>query len=199
MKKMREALWGKIREIKRVYRHLLGNLRGSNMEFPTQELLFGSLDEFDNAAPQDPGEFGMELMAQIRNNGRILDHHRIVLGGDKMQTLLVPMRKMYPLPALHNYKYKFQFWPRDAAIRRNMCTSIWVDAANIIATKEAVVVDEASNAVAQETVLGQLAEAEVAASVRWAVVIGEDQRMRLHLQSLPASAVNLSGKPAFRG
>jgi len=135
MKKMREALWGKIREIKRVYRHLLGNFRGSNMEFPTQELLFGSLDEFDNAAPQDPGEFGMELMAQIRNNGRILDHHRIVLGGDKMQTLLVPMTKMYPLPALHNYKYKFQFWPRDAAIRRNMCTSIWVDAANIIATR----------------------------------------------------------------
>jgi len=35
---MREALWGKIREINRVY-------RGSNMEFPTQELLFGSLDE----------------------------------------------------------------------------------------------------------------------------------------------------------
>ena len=179
--------------------HLFRDFRGGNMEFPTKELLFGSWEDFETAAPQDPGDIGMELLAQIRNNGRILDHSRIVLGGDKIQTVLIPMTRMYPLPSLNNWKFKFQFWPRDATIRRNMCSSIWVDATKIITTKEAVVVDAGGNTVPLESAVGVLKDAEVAASVRWAVVIGEDGRMRLQLQSLPASADALSGKPAFRG
>ena len=169
------------------------------MEFPTQELLFSSMEEFGTATPQEPHDFGIKLLAQMRGSGRILDHHRIVLGGDRMQTVLVPMTKMFPTPSLSNWRFKFQFWPRDASIRRNMCTSIWVDISSILGSREGIVVDAADNTVPQEAVLGELEAAGAVAAVRWAVVIGEDARMRLHLQTLPATADSLTGKPAFRG
>ncbi len=37
------------------------------------------------------------------------------------------------------------------------------------------------------------------AAIRYSVVIGPDQRMALEVQSLPASANTLNGKPSFVG
>jgi hypothetical protein len=41
------------------------------------------MEEFASAAPRNPGELGVEVLAQIRPNGRILDHFRVTLGGSK--------------------------------------------------------------------------------------------------------------------
>jgi len=170
------------------------------MEFPTEELIFADKVQFATSEPKkDPGDIGVEMLAQIRDNGRILDHHRMVLGGSKLQTVLVPMTKMYSLPALTGWRFRFQFWPRDATIRRNMCTSVWVDVSGIITSKEAVVVSDDDSVVPQEAVLGELEKAATQAAIRWAVVVGEDKKMRLHLHTLPASADSLAGKPLLRG
>ena len=169
------------------------------MEFPGDDISYRSGEDFDTAEPSEPGDFGAELLAQVRNNGRILDHHRIVLGGSKLQTILVPLTKMMQLPSLSGWRFKFQFWPRDVTIRRNMSTSIWVDVSSIIAEREATIIDDSDNQVPRDAVLGEMEKEGAVAAVRWAVVVGEDSLMRLHLQSLPASADYLTGKPAFRG
>jgi hypothetical protein len=170
------------------------------MEFPTEDYGFFEKDQFATSTPKkDPGEIGVELLAQIRNTGRILDHHRLVIGGTKLQTVLVPLTKMYDLPALTGWKFKFQFWPRDATIRRNMCTSVWVDVASILTSREAVAVDNDNGQIPQEAVIGEITKAEAQAAIRWAVVVGEDSKMRLNLQLLPATADTLAGKPLLRG
>ena len=80
-----------------------------------------------------------------------------------------------------------------------MTTSIWVNISKMINSKEAMVTDDTREPVAQEAVLTELQNNNVEAAIRWAVVIGEDSLPRLHLQSLPASAESLSGKPTLRG
>jgi hypothetical protein len=53
------------------------------MNFPPEEEVFGA-EQFETAAPREAGELGLELMAQVRPNGRILDHFRVTLGGSKI-------------------------------------------------------------------------------------------------------------------
>ena len=170
------------------------------MEFPSEELIFLDKDLFSTASPHgDPGEFGIELLAQIRDNGRILDHSRLVLGGSAIQSAAIQMTSMFSLPSLTGWKFKFQYWPRDVTIRRNMCSSVWVDASTMIGSKEAVVCDANDAQVPYEAVLGILNEKKVEAAIRWVAVAGEDSKMKLHLHSLPTAAANLSGKPLLRG
>ena len=170
------------------------------MEFPSEELIFVDKESFNTATPtSDPGQFGIEMLAQIRDNGRILDHHRLVLGGSSIQESSISMTKMFSMPSLAGWKYKFQFWPRDVTIRRNMCSSIWVDASSMIASREAVVNDDNNTPVPMEAVMGTLQEKKLEAAIRWVVVVGEDGRMKLQLHTLPCAAANLAGKPLLRG
>ena len=80
-----------------------------------------------------------------------------------------------------------------------MTSSIWVNISKMINSKEAMVTDDTGDPVAQEAFLTVLQSNNMEAAIRWAVVIGEDSLPRLHLQSLPASAETLSGKPTLRG
>jgi recombinational DNA repair protein RecR len=54
-----------------------------------------------------------------------------------------------------------------------------------------------------EEVIDELDELPAAggksAVIRHAIVVGEDQRMQLELQSLPATLAYVNGKPFFRG
>jgi hypothetical protein len=80
-----------------------------------------------------------------------------------------------------------------------MCTSVWVDVASILTSREAVAVDNDNGQIPQEAVIGEITKAEAQAAIRWAVVVGEDSKMRLNLQLLPATADTLAGKPLLRG
>jgi hypothetical protein len=134
-------------------------------------------------------------MAQVRPNGRILDHFRVTLGGSKILDISAPMASLFPgSPA--SWKWRYQSWPRDVAIRRNMSSSLWLNAHFLIEAREAwVEINEAKLPTEQE--LEQLGEAK--AAIRFAVMIGDNLNMELNIQSLPASAESLMGKPAFRG
>jgi hypothetical protein len=39
---------------------------------------------FKTANPIDPGELGMEVMAQARSSGRLIDNFRVVIGGSRI-------------------------------------------------------------------------------------------------------------------
>jgi hypothetical protein len=55
------------------------------------------LADFDTAQPRDTGGLGGELMAQIRNTGRIRDNFRFVLGGSSMITPEISSKDTGPI------------------------------------------------------------------------------------------------------
>jgi hypothetical protein len=65
------------------------------MEFPTNWVVF-SLPDYDTEVPAVSGEFTVELFAQLRNTGRILDGFRFALDGTKALEAYVDLDKVIP-------------------------------------------------------------------------------------------------------
>ena len=82
--------------------------------------------------------------------------------------------------------------------RKNL-TSKWSDVYELLATRAASALDEDSSTIWHEALLEDLLSFGRSATVQFAVVVGEDSRMQLQLQSLPGSANTLSEKPLLRG
>ncbi len=51
------------------------------MDFPSEDWVYNDLDEFDTAPTNMKGDYTLELYAQLRPTGRILNHFRAVLRG----------------------------------------------------------------------------------------------------------------------
>ena len=168
------------------------------MDFPPDWEIFPE-DEFTMASPRNAGELGMELLAQVRPNGRVLDHYRITMGGSKILDITVPLEKLLLCQPDNSLLFKYQVWPKDISIKRNMSTSSWSDVYDLLASRCASVAVVGGEALPHEAILADLKGAEKAASIRFATVIGEDLRMRLVLQCLPASTAHIMGKPLLRG
>ena len=76
-------------------------------------------------------------------NGRVMDHWRVVLGGNKALEAEVNLAKLVPAAAtLPKWRLTFQQWPRDLAIRRNMTTFGWVDLLTLLAANEVLVLSD---------------------------------------------------------
>ena len=182
------------------------------MDFPPDWLVVAE-EDFETATPRDPGFLGMEILAQLRPNGRIMDHFRVVLGGHRPTEATFLVKDIFSIPNPPEMSVKLQQWPRDISIRRNMCSSEWLDLPTLIAANEALVydlndgaggstddvVESPCNNVLLEFLDGLPDRLQWGASVRWVVGVGPDSRMELTLQGLPASATVLNGKPTFRG
>jgi hypothetical protein len=105
------------------------------MEFPASWNVFPA-EDFSTAEARSPGVAGMELMVQMRPNGRLLDHFRVALGGTEILEVSTPLAKLIPSPNLNGWKARYQFWARDTATRRNMTTSGWKDVHQLIHSHE---------------------------------------------------------------
>jgi hypothetical protein len=168
------------------------------MEFPPEWSLLAA-EQFATAQPRLAGKLGMELMVQARPNGRMMDHFHVSLGGSRILDVgfASPQASLRP----KTWRLKMQVWPRDIDVRRNMTSTAWQDVEVLISTKECQVVsigsDGSESLVAYEDAVACLKEA--GAAIRFAVVIGGDQKLLLMLQGLPAWADQLQGKPPFRG
>ena len=68
----------------------------------------------------------------------------------------------------------------------------------ILPAREAQVIDDTDQLVPTEAVLAEIQKAKVDSAIRWAVVIGEEERLRLHAQLLPTSAESLSAGLGIR-
>jgi hypothetical protein len=136
----------------------------------------------------------MELMAELRPSGRVLDAFRIAVGGTR---LLSVETSLYDIKG---WRFKADFRPEDIVIRRNLTTSAWMDGPALVMRREASLLDDSGIPAAEFLrYLADLDESPDSFAFRWAATAGKDGRMKLQLQSLPASAVFITGKPLLKG
>jgi hypothetical protein len=103
------------------------------MEYPPEWEAF-DMEEFSKACPRVSGNLGMELLMQVRPNGRMLDHYRVTLGGAKILDVNFAMATVIKLPAATAWRLRHQVWPKDVELRRNMTTSTWMDISDLVAS-----------------------------------------------------------------
>jgi hypothetical protein len=108
------------------------------MEFPPTEYDVFDAREFENARARGAGDYVMEVMLQMRPNGKCLDHFRVALTGTVLETQ-VKATNVFRAPILAKYRLTFQAWPRDLRIRRNMTSTEWTDVYTAISANEVFV------------------------------------------------------------
>jgi len=171
------------------------------MEFPPTEHSFFEAEAFETAAPRNPGELGVELMAQIRPNGRIVDHWRLATGGSKILEAKIRLSMLMPLTAeLPEWYLVYQCWPADLAIRRNMTSSAWMEVKDMLASNKLTVVDHEETQVAGALVteaMSGMPHTANSAALRWAISVSASGKLELQLQALPVPLSSLT-KPIFK-
>jgi hypothetical protein len=172
------------------------------MEFPTEWAVFQA-DEFETAAPRCHGKAVMELMIQARPNGRLLDHFCIATGGSEILEAKFQLTDVISNPELEGVTAFFQFWGRDANLRRNMTTSAWLDVYNMIKSNELKLETASGELIKAEKILNIL---DMMTGARWKSAVirtcaaaGLDGKMELELQALPLPLALVNGKPSFLG
>ena len=172
------------------------------MDFPHDWVVLAA-EEFETAAPRVNGDVTMEVLAQLRPSGRILDNFRVALAGSKALDFDADLFSLIPAAIFKGWRVKGQCWARDVAIRANVFSSGWIDLAATMAMRELDVFDAEGAGIPAGEFLRLINDLDedgpCAASYRFAVVVGEDNKPRLQIQSLPASAVFLSGKALLKG
>ena len=74
----------------------------------------------------------MELRAQVRPNGQIMDHFRLAVGGTQLLENSFITSELYANQAIPDMTIKWDVWPRDVKIRRNLSTLEWLDLTELI-------------------------------------------------------------------
>jgi hypothetical protein len=173
------------------------------MDFPSEEWVYNDIDDFDTASSNVRGDYTFELYAQLRPTGRMLDHFRCVLGGSKHLEINASLMDMIPNECFRGWRYRTQKSPSEINIRRNMFSTAWVETPTTLLFNEATVYNSAEQVVANDVFMGMLEDLPESGpetvATRYCIVIGADRRPALQFQSLPSSAVVLSGKAAFKG
>jgi hypothetical protein len=105
------------------------------MDIPP-EWAVSPMDDFATATPQTRGEFNVELYAQLRNTGRILDNFRLGLDGAIPLEVSVDLASVIPAVGFDGWRLTQQFWARDVVIRKNMVTSAWVSVTDSVACQD---------------------------------------------------------------
>ncbi len=175
------------------------------MEFPADKKSWNvfPIEEFDSAQARDPGGLGLEVMAQIRDNGRLLDHFRVALGGRDILTVETNLSKVFHDNKMSTYRLRFQYWAKDIFIRRNTTTSAWRGVHEMLAERDAILLREDGSSLQRDEAMEVLKSddentTEKEASIRWAVAVGDEGDLRLNLVTLPASEDVISNRPLLK-
>lgn len=174
------------------------------MDWPQPTFDCFTADEFEMAGARDPGHIGVELIAQARPNGRIIDHYKLVVGGDQLIEFTLPVSRFFEVQ-LPEWHLAFSFWPRDIPIRRNMASSEWEDIRDVVQAGEVRLTDKEGAFLSYSSLADALDPAssssktqKISSSFRWMISVGSDGRPELHMQLLPVPASVLAGKPIFK-
>ncbi len=172
------------------------------MEFPRTDWVIFKAEDFGTAAVRDPGELGVELLAQARPSGRVIDHWSLVIGGSQFLEAELDLRELIPTASdLPELKLTYQLLPAQVEIRRNMTTSTWLDVLDLVRSNNLLLPESDSDISLRdiaETLTNKADKTYGTASIRWAVCVGEAGKLELQLQAISASAKFLGGKPAFK-
>jgi len=142
-----------------------------------------------------------ELFALVRNDGRIGDQTRTVLGGSEIIEGTFSCSLLFAEPFVAEWSAVIQRFPRDIDLRRGMLTGPWMNFTDLVASRDITILDETGAGVLAAAFLRRTKEAEdgpEAAALRWAVVLSDSARLCVQLQGLPATANSLNGKPALK-
>lgn len=175
------------------------------MEFPPGTWDLFPAAQFDTAAVRSPGELGMELLVQIRDTGRIQDHYKLVLGGNKLLNADLRMRDLFRVVDFPDWTIIYSRWPADVVFNRNRTTTTWESVNGLIQSRDVVIIDADGQKVKHEDVLAALDDQKAPTglipycAVRWGVGIGDGGKMLLSVQCLPTSAEFLNGRPLTKG
>ena len=148
-------------------------------------------------APTD-ASYTAELFATVRSNGRILDDFKCVLGGTDCLEVEFSLSKIFEDSSLGEHSVQIQRWPRDLDLRKGLLSGLWKDVSALVASRDACVSDKEGAGVSANEFLRLLEQSKAQASARWAVVLGDNEKLNLQLQGLPAAAAVLNGKPSFK-
>jgi hypothetical protein len=106
------------------------------MDFPPDWVIL-PMEGFSTTMLIYQGELMMELLAQLRNTGQVLDSFKFVLDGPAPLDAMVDLACVLPVEAYQGWKLSQQFWLRDITIRRNMVSSAWVSVTDSVAAATA--------------------------------------------------------------
>jgi hypothetical protein len=176
------------------------------MEFPGQAedyemKLLGEFFEAEARLLEDDLMHRIQLMAQLRQNGRIQDDYRVKIGGpSRLRAVLQPSLFGVESFGQNVSSLVMESWAKDIAFRTNSVSTEWVDARDLIKEREVNGFTGSGQMVPAEAFLEDLDQDGTAgnASLRWAVTIADDNKLQLVLQMLPESAEVVNGKPALR-
>jgi hypothetical protein len=142
---------------------------------------------------------GMEIIVHFLD-GKAGDF-RIVLGGASIVSMKFDGSKIFG-PRFEGYTFLLEQWPSEIFIRHNMASSAWFDGELAIRSNRLTVFTPDGQPDEEDSVLTLFTADKrtvVGASLRWAVVVGDDCRPALMLQSLPLAENSLTAKPPLRG
>jgi hypothetical protein len=142
-----------------------------------------------------------ELFASVRNNGRILDEVRCVLGGNDTVEAEFSLAELYEDDNVKEWSIKLQKWPRDISLRRGLLSGIWINVRDLVSTRDACVLDKDGAGISANEFLKALDSVEDGpedAALRWAVILGDCGTLAVQLQGLPGLAATLNGKPSLK-
>jgi len=88
------------------------------MEFPADWIVLAN-DSFNLAVPME-GLLTIELLAELRPSGRVLDAFGVSVGGTKLLSVETSLFDLIPLNTFKGWIIKADFRPDDIIIRRNL-------------------------------------------------------------------------------
>jgi hypothetical protein len=151
--------------------------------------------------PPNDDNYTAELFAMVRDNGRILDDFKCVVGGTDILEAEFELSKLFNNPVIGGHTIKIQRWPRDLDLRKGLLSGNWKDVSTIVSCRDASIFDSEGAGIPAEEFLGLLENPDngkEAAAVRWAVRLSASEKLVIQLHGLPAAAAVLNGKPSYK-
>jgi hypothetical protein len=141
-----------------------------------------------------------ELFAKVRNNRRILDEFKCVLGGSEVIEADFSLGLLFEDPVVAEFSARIQRWPRDIDLRKGLLSGRWEDFKWMVTSRDVCILDKEGGGLTANDFMKACSDMEAAedAAVRWAVVLDDGGRLAIQLQCLPASAAMLNGKPSLK-
>ena len=141
-------------------------------------------------------------MAQVRSNGRIMDHWHMMLAGYNVLEATFPLSMLLSAAAgLIAWQITYQNFPRDIVLAHNMLCSALTDTVGLLSTHNFLLAKVEEQPVDIQPVPAAIkslpATQNTRTFIRWSVVATVTNRLELQLQALPSSANQLTGKPLF--
>ncbi len=85
------------------------------MEFPGRWDVF-PMEEYPTAIARSPRKAVIEVMAQARANGRLIDHFKVTINGSEVLNLNFLLSALFSVADMPDWRVQWDIWPRDIPI-----------------------------------------------------------------------------------